>query len=168
MMPLPGSLLGFPPTPTDTSSSVIAWPLWKPIPKRSGLPGTHTQRPQGPLDIMWEKGSASPGVPQVLSLPPGLCKPVPFVLSLLPVPPSPSHMKEVLGSLESRNPLKRAPGFPRRGPYGSLGRPGGRGAASVLGFLLRSVHWAEPESFYSIGSNWQHFKERAGTHRPAP
>lgn len=73
----------------------------------------------------------------------------------LQVPPS--HTKEVLGSLQSRNPLKGTPEVPWKGPYG----PRWMGCITCLGLLLRCVYWGEHEMFYSISPNWQHFKERA-------
>lgn len=65
-MPLLGSLPGFPPAPTHTPSSVIAQASLETYSQGQWPPrDTHTQRPQGSLDFMWEMGSASPRGPQV-------------------------------------------------------------------------------------------------------
>lgn len=99
------------------------------------------------------------------------CTPGPFVLSPLPVPPSPSHVRETLRSLKPRNSFKEgAPGVPWGGPYGRVGAQVGRvhQPSPVSGFLGRYMYRRGRERFHSVRPRWQHVKQRAPTQSPAP
>lgn len=156
MLPLLGSLAGFPPAATDPPSVAAqgpahldlegllfpTWPAWKPT-LRVAAPQGHTQRPQDSLDSVGA-GLCLPRGPQLarasrtVGTGPSPCP--------LPVPAHPPHNREASSQSPERQWVRECQGFFRGPLMGDCGAQVDSYLSHLSGAPLRKyVYWGGGE-----------------------